>query len=313
MQLVQSDRLRGEGSLHRADGMALFEVKAFGRLQIGCNGTVVSAFPTRKAEELLAYLLLHQGVPHSRDKLVEILWPGAPADNGRGRLSTTLWRIRVLLDKLGLSPDSYLETSSDSVAMEICSPSLIDVSLFEDHVQAAGIAQVPEERESLLHAAHLLYSGDLLEGLYSEWCLIERERLARLYLGALGQLVACYINRGAYDKAIEVCHRILDIDPLREEVYRALMVCYERSGRRCDGIRQFQKCANLLLSELGIFPLPETIELYRNLIAAAADECLDTAADPQYQQRVQETFSDFMSLGDELVALLEDSRQPELV
>jgi DNA-binding SARP family transcriptional activator len=121
------------------------------------------------------------------------------------------------------------------------------------------------------------------------------------------------MERRAYKEAIEASHRILDIDPLREEVHRALMQCYGSSGHRCDGIRQFQKCANLLLSELGIFPLPETIEIYRNLIATETDECLETTADPQYQQQLQETFSDFMSLGDELVELLEGAGQPELV
>ncbi|MGB3714414.1 MAG: BTAD domain-containing putative transcriptional regulator [Candidatus Promineifilaceae bacterium] len=310
---MQSHHLRGEGSLQGADGIALLEVKAFGRLLISCNGTVVSTFPTRKAEELLAYLFLHQGNPHRRDKLIEILWPGAPADNGRGRLSTTLWRVRVLLNKLGVSPDSCLETDSESVALVAHPHSLIDVSVFQDHIHAAEATSVPEEKESLFRAAQSLYVGDLLEGIYSEWCLIERERLARLNLRLLGQLAACYINRGAYEEAIDTSHKILDIDPLREEVHRSLMLCYGKSGRRCDGIRQFQRCANLLLKELGIFPLPETIEIYRSLIATATDECLDTAADPHYQQQLQETFSDFMSLGDELVELLEGARQPELV
>jgi DNA-binding SARP family transcriptional activator len=313
MHSVQSHHVRGEGSLQGADGIALLEVKAFGRLLISCNGTVVSTFPTRKAEELLAYLFLNQGSPHRRDKLIEILWPGAPADNGRGRLSTTLWRIRVLLEKLGQSPDSCLETDSESVALVTHPHSLIDVSVFQDHIRAAEVATVPEEKESFYRAAQSLYVGDLLEGIYSEWCLIEREHMARLYLRALGQLVAGYIDRGAYDEAIDTCYRILDIDPLREEVHRALMVCYGSSGRRCDGIRQFQRCANLLLEELGIFPLPETIEIYRGLIATATDECLDTAADPQYQQQLQETFSDFMSLGDELVEMMEGTRQLELV
>jgi DNA-binding SARP family transcriptional activator len=313
MQTVQLHDERGEGSLQGADSIALLEVKAFGRLQLSCNGTIVSTFPTRKAEELLAYLVLHQGHPLGRDRLIEILWPGAPAGNGRSRLSTALWRIRVLLVKLGLSPDSCLETDSESVALVISPHSLIDVSIFQDHIHAAEAASVPEEKESLFRAAQSLYAGDLLDGIYSEWCLLERERLARLNLRALGQLVACYINRGALQEAIDTSHRILDIDPMREEVHRSLMLCYANSGRRCDGIRQFQRCANLLLKELGIFPMPETIEIYRSLVAITTDACLDTAVDPQYQQQLRETFSDFIALGDELVELLEGARQPEVV
>jgi len=311
MHEVQSARLSEVGSLPGADSFAVLEIKAFGRLQICCNGQVVTTFPTRKAEELIAYLFLNPGIPQSRDRLIEILWPGAPAGSGRSRLSTALWRVRVLLKDLDLDPDYILETDYEYVLLIPHHQPRFDVTSFLDHIASAEVASTNDVKESYLLAAQGLYVGDLLEGIYSDWCLIERERLARLYLRALGQLATFSMDRGAYKESIETCQRILEIDPLREEVHRALMVCYSEIGHRCDGIRQFQRCANSLLSELGVFPLPETIEVYRSLIAAAKDECLEPEVDPLFQAQLQEAFSEFISLGDDLVDLIYGGRQPE--
>ncbi len=94
---MHSHHARGVGSLLGADDTGLLEVKVFGRLRLSCNGKVISSFPTPKVEELLAYLLLNTDVDHEREKLADLLWPDIVNDNGRSRLSTTLWRIRVLL------------------------------------------------------------------------------------------------------------------------------------------------------------------------------------------------------------------------
>jgi DNA-binding SARP family transcriptional activator len=165
-----------------------------------------------------------------------------------------------------------LETNSESIGLSLHPQTFFDVRLFQEHLGAAKTALSNEAKASHFRAAEDLCDGELLEEIYSDWCLIERERLARLRLYGLGQLAACYMEQEAYDEAIEVCQRILDLDSLREEVHRALMICYAETGRRGDGIRQFQQCANLLLDELGIFPLPETIDIYKSMISKAADE-----------------------------------------
>lgn len=94
--------------------------------------------------------------------------------------------------------------------------------------------------------------------------------------------MACYIDLGVIEKALDVGHAILDMYPLREEVHRALINCYRMIGHRCEAARQFQRCANLLLQELGIFPLPETIQAYRSIIAAGTKECLESPAELEY-------------------------------
>ena len=308
MQRVQSHDLKQSSSLPWADRFTALEIRAFGRLQIKHNDHVISSFPTRKTEELLAFLLLNLGNPQSRDRLIEMLWPGISPELGRGRLSTTLWRVRVILEDLGLIPNHYLESNSESIALSLHPQTFFDVRLFQEHLGASKTAQSNEDMASHLRAAEDLCGGELLEEIYSDWCLIERERLARLRLFGLGQLTACFMEQESYDEAIELCQRMLDLDSLREEVHRALMVCYAETGRRSDAIRQFQLCANLLLDELGIFPLPETIDVYKSIISKAADERIGLDADSNRQEQLEETFSEFITLGDKLVKLIDNTQ-----
>ena len=85
--------------------MANLQVRVFGKLRLQAGQCRVETFPTRRAEELLAYLLIHQRARHSREKLVDTLWPDVPLSNGRASLSTTLWRLRSVFDRLEVAPN----------------------------------------------------------------------------------------------------------------------------------------------------------------------------------------------------------------
>jgi len=54
-------------------------------------------FPTRKAESLLACLILHpEGI--RRDYLAGLLWPDVEDELARRNLRTTLWRLKRTID-----------------------------------------------------------------------------------------------------------------------------------------------------------------------------------------------------------------------
>ena len=50
----------------------------------------------KKAGELLAYLALHQGHGHSREKLATMLWGNSVANSGRTRLRQEIAALRAL-------------------------------------------------------------------------------------------------------------------------------------------------------------------------------------------------------------------------
>jgi DNA-binding SARP family transcriptional activator len=68
--------------------------------------------------------------------------------------------------------------------------------------------------------------------------------------------------REEWDLAISTGARLLAIDPLLEHVHRSLILCHYRKGNRAGAIAQFEACKRVLMRELGIHPMRETVEAY---------------------------------------------------
>ena len=108
-----------------------------------------------------------------------------------------------------------------------------------------------------------------LEGIYADWCIVERERLREQYLAALGALAGLYAEQGDLLRAVDLYQRLLSHDPYQEAVHRAVMGCYCRLGDRPAAIRQYHTCVRVLRAELGLNPAPETEQLYRQITGGA--------------------------------------------
>ena len=216
--------------------MALLHIQAFGKLQMQYQDKVTTTFPTRHVEALFGYLLLYPETEHHREKLIELLWPDGSPDKARARLSTAVWRLRSVLDSLGLDTAVYLPASRDWIAFTPTRPYSCDLVQFEQALTQASQTRNEVQREQCLQTAVSLYHGDLFEGLYPDWILIAREQFARRFLQALGELMAACLARHAYAEALAHGQTILAADPLREEVHRALMLCYWRLGQSSQAI-----------------------------------------------------------------------------
>ncbi len=119
------------------------------------------------------------------------------------------------------------------------------------------------------------------------------------------------IEQDDYQEAVDLGRRILELDPLREEVHRALMRCYWRMGRRAEGVRQFMTCARLLQRELQILPMPETIDLYREMVEDKLGELQRTTlAVNGGDLEIQRAFADFLVAAERLSALLDQVQAP---
>jgi DNA-binding SARP family transcriptional activator len=111
-----------------------------------------------------------------------------------------------------------------------------------------------------------LYKGDYLaEALYDSWTLEERERLMARYLATATALADRLLERGDPQQAVQLCEAVLRRDRCYEEAYQVLMRVYARNGSRSQAMRTYARCVQALQDELGMEPLPETIELYERI------------------------------------------------
>jgi DNA-binding SARP family transcriptional activator len=140
----------------------------------------------------------------------------------------------------------------------------VDADAFESLV-SAGNQALPDDVESAVEhyqAAVGLYAGDYMpERRYEDWASIEQERLQVLALGTMTTLADLLAEHSPLE-SLRLAQRVLAVDPVWEDAYRALMRAYMAQGNRPLAIRTYQQCVEILDREFGVAPLPETAELY---------------------------------------------------
>jgi DNA-binding SARP family transcriptional activator len=216
--------------------------------------------PTRKTQALLAYLALHPGQAHDREKIQGLLWPDAPPRQAQASLRQTLFSLRKNLP--GTSGAALLTTAT-TVALD-ASHLRVDVGILERHV--GGVTREALEGVASLYAGHLLEAFVIDEAPFDQWIDNERSRLREVALGTLERLVDLQAAVGEPEKAIQTALQSLRLDPLRESTHRALMHLYAASGRRGAAVQQYRSLVSALARELGVEPDSQTRRLHDDIL-----------------------------------------------
>ncbi len=244
--------------------MSSLRISLFGRPSIAHDNQVIDQVP-RAMLALLAYLLQQQRC-YPRDVLADLFWPDHPQTRARNCLNTTLWRLRTLLEPAGTPRGTFLlAASTGEVSFNWESNHWLDVMAFR--TQLGTVLSQPTHAMQAADAQALettleLYTGEFLSGIYADWVLEERERLHSLYLDGLARLLYYYKENHAYEASIACGRRILQHDPLREDIHREMIRLYMEAGQRVLAVRQYETCRRLLAEEMGIPPMEETQALY---------------------------------------------------
>ena len=214
---------------------------------------------TAQSRDLLFCLLQHpQGL--SKEEVGVLFWPEHPPHKLDGIFRSSLYRLRrAMFRESVVFDEGRYRFNWDSEYW-------FDVEAFEQGLDEAGLAASPRERSELLEKALRLYKGDYLQGIYADWCLLERERLRERHLAALESLARLHVDRGNLQQAIKELQHLLAQDPYREAAHRELMRCHYRMGDRVAAMRQYRICVQILREDLGLSPTPETEELYLEII-----------------------------------------------
>lgn len=212
------------------------------------NGQEVS-LPTRKSLALVAYLCLEGA--QTRSHLADLLWGDLDDEGARKNLRKELFRLRDTAFK------AHLETDGDRVAL---------VGVESDVAPFEGLTQSQPD----LALEH--YGGTLLAGLdvpgaerFQDWLEARRERLENLYRRALERRARALEDAGDLRGAIDAFETLIALDALQEVHHREVMRLRWRLGDRAGALERYARLVRLLEDELGLEPLPQTMELARRI------------------------------------------------
>jgi DNA-binding SARP family transcriptional activator len=246
----------------------MLRIKLFGTGQAQfCEHPLVD-FSSQQPCFLLCYLLLNKHYPHHREQLAANFWSECSTSAARKRLRNVIWLLRKSFQSIGAPIDKYLVITEDTVFFINSSEYWLDTEIFEKMIQQcqdlSGRTLSTEQVEEL-EAAVELYIGDLLENIYEDWVLYDRERYRISYLNALSKLMVYHGINGNYERGLAYGECILSRDCTREKIHRRMMWLHSLSGNRDAALTQYQYCCQILQDELGIRPMEETQQIYHQL------------------------------------------------
>jgi DNA-binding SARP family transcriptional activator len=249
--------------------MSSVRISLLGIVRVSHQGIPTESGMGRAVKGLLGYLTLFRHRFHAREVIAGLFWGESSENRARSSLSTTLCRLRKVLEPGSIPSGAYLVTApTGEIGFNHKSDHWIDVEIFEDRIKpilTKSYESLTKIEVSQLESTVNLYNGELMEGFYDEWALRERERLRSLFVKGQVHLLHHYSHHAAWDKGLTCAQNILDLEPLHEEIHREMMRLYFKNGQRALALKQYETCRDTLASELEVSPMEETQILYAQI------------------------------------------------
>jgi DNA-binding SARP family transcriptional activator len=207
--------------------------------------------------ELLQTLIALGGRQVHQIQLEDALWSNASGRSAHQSFNMALHRLRHLIGHESLR----LEEGKLTLDPLLC---WVDVWAFERRIH--NIEALRQQAATLPAEIYLLIKGaiDLLQGQFlcheieQPWMLPLREKLRHRVQRLFTDLGRCLGREGRCEEAISLYHRALEIDPLAEEFYRHLMICYAALDRHPESLAAYHYCCKALYHQLNAPPSPLT-------------------------------------------------------
>ena len=241
----------------------MIELRALGdlRLRDSEDGReILSVLARAKPPGVLVYLALSPtDISHSRDKLLELLWPDSRTEKGRNSLSQALHILRS-----GLGP-RVLGTTEDGELFLEAHALWSDVAAF-DEALAAG-----HEREALeLYRGHLWDGSDFSDcPAFERWLERERQRLRLKAVGAAVTQAQELERDGSFVDAAKWLQQARDWAPFDEIVVQLLLKLLHGLGDGDAAVREYDAYEKRL-AEVDLTPSVEMSDLIAKIRPSAA-------------------------------------------
>jgi DNA-binding SARP family transcriptional activator len=242
----------------------MLHLSVLGEQDISGGGSGVRTHSSRTAA-LVAFLVAHAGSPQARQRIAGLFWPESTDAQALTNLRRELHYLRQIL-----GDEPSLVVTSRELCWRDTKTCQVDLRVFQIERQAAVAAGAAgDDGEVLAHGAAALaqYKGDLLPGQYEDWLLEARSQLDRQCADMCDLLGAARARTGDLTGAAAAARRRIQLQPLEEAGYRALMLFQGDLGDRAGAVSTYHHCASVLERELGVIPGPATRQAFHRLMA----------------------------------------------
>ena len=258
---------------------------------------------------VLIRLVLNEGRPMESGQLLESVWEG---DAPPGAANSLQAHVGYLRRQLG---GGRVVTVGRTYRFDLDGVT-VDSTEFEREVAAARVALEelrPGDAVELVRSALGRWRGPVLVDVVDHsWGQSEIARLTELQGAARALLLQALLGTAQYDEAVVAGELAVAEHPLREELWRSLMLGLARAGRTAEAGRVFQRYRTWLGQELGLEPSFELFALDAAIISGVEAPRPAPAGRPS-SGRLPRPASTMVGRDDELRWLGEVVRVPGLI
>ena len=253
LKMFPGARLLGRGLARRLAPRILVEDQGRVQVQLG-DQLVPGSEIRRKVLAMLCFLVSRPKMSATREQVLEALWPELEPDAAINSLNQTVYFLRRVFeaDFSEQTSPGYVKHDSDVLWLD---PELVTSC----SIRARAAMRLAEGDPSPEHVELVsqTYGGRFaLDFAYEEWSVPYRDSLHASYLEIIEKAVLADTNGGAFDRAIGLARRALEVDPEAEQVELSLLKLYRRTGAHAAAAEQYAHYAAVLRNELGIEPPP---------------------------------------------------------
>lgn len=244
---------------------APIRIQTLGQFNLWIDGEKVDSklWGRDKTVQLFQYLISHrQRHALHKEKIMEHLW-----EEGDDRdFKVALHGINKVLEPNRASRTDPKYVIRQGVSYQLNLEQIwIDIDALEQYVIIGNDTfgnDASASKEAYKNAIQLYQGVYLPNRIYEDWSSEEREKIQILILGAYVTLAELILDENPLE-SIRLAQAAIAIDATWEDAYRLQMQGYINKGNRPQALKTYQKCADVLDSEYGIEPLPETKNLLK--------------------------------------------------
>ena len=231
------------------------ELRVLGAIELMRAGEAVP-IGGPKPRLTLALLAAHRGSVVSTDRICEELWGGNQPADPPGVLQSHISRLRRIL-----RPGAEITARPPGYVLEI-DDRAVDAGRFELLCTQASAGSDPKRAVELLEDALGCWRGLAFEEFGElDWARREAVRLDELRANAYEDRLEARLALGEHAALIGELEALVAERPLRERLWRQLIVALYRSGRSAEALRRADAFRTFLRDELGLEPSPALREL----------------------------------------------------
>jgi len=247
---------------------AALTIYCLGTFRVYFDDQPVSNWPSGKGKSIFKYLVVHRQQPVAKEVLMDTFWQDADPDAARNNLNVAIYGLRQAFRHIHPN-SSFVLFQNGAYSLNSELQVWVDSESFQEAFTTGKKLENQGNIESAMRsyrAAEILYQGEFLaEDRYEEWLLPHRQKMEEDYLFLLERLSSFYLDHKDYDTCINICGKIIDVEPCQEAAHCRLMRCFYRQGQPYLALRQYHQCIESLKNELSATPTPKTVELYQRI------------------------------------------------